>query len=197
MRRPYPTKLAVPGQPDNALPAINLLQRFLQAPAPAGEPKKWVPVSAYGGFEHAQWLDAASLERFLGEALISSYVGSADLQGKPSPEQVRLLLPQPARYVSMVRDDVRFKRLIDRHTLLEEVARNVLNESLPQKPNVDLNGPPSVGHLLNPVDILAEQRSAAVARRKEDSVPTPKPCQVGRSPHDGRLLWRLLSLTGS
>ena len=131
-------KLAALGQPDDPYPAINLLQRFLQeiqAQAPASEPKEWVSISAsggsYGGVEHAQWLDAASLERFLGEALVSSYVRSADLHGKPNQEQVRLLLPQPARYVAVVREDGRFERLLDRQPLLEEVARNVLNEGSP------------------------------------------------------------------
>ena len=127
-------KLATPGLPSEASPAIDLLGRFLQEiqqPSPGPEGEQWVPVQGPVPLsEHAQWLDAASLEGYLGRSWIPSCVKSVDLYGKPSREQVRLLLqlPQPARYVAVVREDLRFERLLDRQPLLEEVARNAVLE---------------------------------------------------------------------
>jgi hypothetical protein len=87
-------------------------------------------------FEHAQWLDAASLEGYLSGSWIPACVKFVDLYGKASREQVRLLLqlPQPARYVAVVREDLRFERLLDRQPLLEEVARDAVLEGCEPEP---------------------------------------------------------------
>jgi hypothetical protein len=131
-------KLATLGSPNEAWPAVDLLGRFLQEiQKPSSEPKseEWVPVQTPVGlpvqFEHGQWLDAGSLHRYLGGSLIDSQVRSVDLYGKPNREQVKLLLHQPprsARYVAVVREDLRFQRLLDRQLLLEEVARDAVLE---------------------------------------------------------------------
>jgi len=129
--------LTAVGQPGNVFPAVEIIDGFFGQiqhdqtqciSIPAGTTKdEWVPIG-WSWFERAQWLDASSLEKVLGEELITSYVRDDALYGKTSSNQTRVVLSQTGRYVALTRDDKRFEKLIDRREVLENVAHNVLQE---------------------------------------------------------------------
>jgi hypothetical protein len=130
-------KLTAVGQPRNVLPAVEIVSSFFEqiqhhksqhVSIPAGTSKdEWVRIGV-SSFERARWLDASSLETFLGEELTTSYVRDDALYTKSSSDQTRLVLSQTGRYVALTQEDKRFEKLIDRREVLEEVARNVLQE---------------------------------------------------------------------
>jgi len=73
-------------------------------------------------YEHAQWMNGELLETSLGSNLNTSYIRSSELLGKPAKEQVELILSVPGKYVAVTSDNYRFEYLLDRASVLEQVA---------------------------------------------------------------------------
>lgn len=88
------------------------------------EPEEWVVIDAASNTrEHATWVTAEALEQWLGPHLQTDTVGSSELRFKSPAEQVALFLTASGRFVGVVGDDQRFKYLMRRDVLVEQVAK--------------------------------------------------------------------------
>jgi hypothetical protein len=113
-------------------PAANLLRHFLDAvqrPAVTAHPEWQVLPSNPNLSEHAVWLTAESLEDALGDALDRRSLRLADLQGWSEEFRLRAVLEHPAEWVTVVRDETVFDRLINRGQVLEELGRQAVSRS--------------------------------------------------------------------
>jgi hypothetical protein len=116
--------------PDHT-PSDQILQAFLaeiqrQTVPEDAERDAWVLIPSSGQYEHAQWLDASILKGILGKDLVTSYMRSRDLKGKPNPEQVKIMLSEPTPYIALTLENGEFEELIERQPLLERVVQNRL-----------------------------------------------------------------------
>jgi hypothetical protein len=110
--------------------ANQVVMRFLediqQAEAPATQDNtKWVTLKDSQGnqtWEHARWLDGARLQRTLGHAIENAWV--PDSPNAPADERAKMVLRREGPYVAVVEDGKVFRALIDRHTLVEQVAKD-------------------------------------------------------------------------
>lgn len=123
-------KSSVPAFPGDSA-AIDLLREFLKNvqgvymdPVLPPEPEEWVVIDAASNTrEHATWVTAEALEQWLGPHLQTDTVGSSELRSKSPAEQVALFLTASGRFVGVVGDDQRFKYLMRRDVLVEQVAK--------------------------------------------------------------------------
>ncbi len=132
--------------PDDPQPSIDLLRAFLEGiqwpqqpgaalpgllpvapPAPGAS--DWVEINAQTEtWEHASWVTAALLEEILGDDLHFSQVRWEMLQERRQPDQVRLVLAEHGQYVAVTENELRFRYLVDRTRLLEQVADAIQGE---------------------------------------------------------------------
>jgi hypothetical protein len=113
-------------------PAANLLRHFLDAvqrPAVAAHADWQALPSSPNLSEYAVWLTAESLEDALGDALDRRSLRLADLQGWSEELRLRAVLEHPAEWVTVVRDENVFDRLINRGQVLEELGRQAVSRS--------------------------------------------------------------------
>jgi hypothetical protein len=117
--------------------AENVATTYLNSPlisrhvdASAAEQKDWVrlePDSAEGNVreEHAHWIkDADQLNRILGEAL--SFPSLVEDPGASAKDlEKRAVLADDGEFVAIVDSDGRFKRLLNRRTVVERVGRQM------------------------------------------------------------------------
>ncbi len=102
-------------------------QQAEEAENPAAqENTEWVRVKSSQGnqtWEHASWLDGASLESILGRENIkkSRMPHSPDT---PVEERAKMVLRREGSYVAVVEDGDVFRTLIDRHALVEQIAND-------------------------------------------------------------------------
>jgi hypothetical protein len=120
---------AYPGYAED--PSDQILQVFLeqiQQPTDPGDTERdeWVLVPSSGQYEYAQWLDASLLKGLLGKDLVTSYMRSSDLKGKPNSEQVKIMLSEPTPYIALTLENGEFDELIERQPLLDRVVQNML-----------------------------------------------------------------------
>src|SRR5262249_998727 len=114
-------------------PSIELLKEFLQrvqavVGPPPGDSENWVPVETQTvppTYEHASWVNSEKLEQILGSDLNTSTIKSTELRLKNSMEQMRAIVAMPGKYVAVTDDEKRFEYLIDRHVILELVAKRL------------------------------------------------------------------------
>lgn len=124
--------------------AKDLVRHFLeqiQGPelGPGMDASKWIalrdPTGTQPRWEHAKWFDGASLERELYSILDDSCIPiSPDV---PSAEQVQAILRRKGPFVALVEEGERFKSLVNRQALLDQVTERlvttVLNAQKPTK----------------------------------------------------------------
>jgi hypothetical protein len=92
---------------------------------PAQDNTKWAKVKGPQGsqmWEHARWLDGASLQRVLGHGIETPWV--PDSPDAPVDERAKMVLRREGPYVAVVEEGKVFRTLIDRHTLVEQVAKD-------------------------------------------------------------------------
>jgi hypothetical protein len=131
-----PPEGSPPTPPDHPLiveaPA-QLLASFLnhiQLPGPGlpEPPTEWVPLSTPTGggagttYEYGQWLNALLLQDILRANLVTTSIRENELLAKPEAEQASLIAAHEGRYVALTHDDGRFSRLIDRRTMMGQIA---------------------------------------------------------------------------
>ena len=87
----------------------------VNAPVEAG----WIEL-ADGSLEHAKWLDSGRLERVLGNDLTTSCV--VRFPNHAISELSGVVLREPGRFVAVVDTDRKFLNLIDRASVLENLA---------------------------------------------------------------------------
>jgi hypothetical protein len=110
------------------LVGMRFLEDIQQAEDPdAQDNTKWVKVKGPQGsqmWEHARWLDGARLERVLGHSIETASV--PDSPDAPADERAKMVLRREGPYVAVVEGEERnvFRALIDRHTLVEQVAKD-------------------------------------------------------------------------
>jgi hypothetical protein len=110
--------------------AIDVVTAFLediqQAEDPAAHDNtEWVKVKDPQGsqtWEHASWLDEARLQRALGHHMETAWV--PDSPDAPAEVQAKMVLRRKGPYVTVVEAGQVFRTLIDRHTLVEQVAKD-------------------------------------------------------------------------
>lgn len=126
-------RLGYPYAPGDPGAGIDLLKEFLQRvqqplppPPTPPEPDEWIVVDpATNTQEHARWVSAEDLDRFLGEDLCTGVVRSSELRSKSTTEQLKAFLSVPTRFVAVVADDQRFEYLVWRDVLVEQVAKSM------------------------------------------------------------------------
>lgn len=124
--------------------AKDLVRHFLEQiqgpePGPGMDASEWIalrdPTGTQPRWEHAKWFDGASLERELYSILDDSCIPiSPDV---PTDEQVQAILRRKGPFVALVEEGGRFKSLVDRQALLDQVTERlvttVLNAQKPTK----------------------------------------------------------------
>jgi hypothetical protein len=108
------------------LVGMRFLEAIQQAEKPdAKDDTKWVKVKGPEGsqmWEHARWLDGARLQRVLGHGIEIEWV--PDAPDAPADERAKMVLRREGSYVAVVEDGKVFRALLDRHTLVEQVAKD-------------------------------------------------------------------------
>jgi hypothetical protein len=80
----------------------------------------WIPLSGNAYWEHADWIDTANVDSFLGNVLQRSMLtGSAD---RSKEEIVNTILRSKGDFVASLEPSGRFMELIDRRAILEQLA---------------------------------------------------------------------------
>jgi hypothetical protein len=99
---------------------------------------EWVPLvdtastpPASRMYEFGQWLNSSLLQEVLSSRLITASIRENELLAKTEAEQGRLIAAHRGRYVALTHDDGRFSRLINRDTLMQEVAVATLRQQSP------------------------------------------------------------------
>ena len=130
-------KLGYSNSPGLPGASIDLLKEFLQRvqqlippPLTPTEPEEWVVLdSATNTREHARWVNAEQLERFLGDDCNVAVVHSSELRSRNTAGKLRTLLSVPGKFVAITADDRRFEYLVRRDVLVEQVAHRIASES--------------------------------------------------------------------
>jgi hypothetical protein len=98
------------------------------AAIPAGEqPSEWVSMQKQQKFEHARWLNGAQIETLLGKDLSTAHVALP--QNATLNDLTRPVIAQPGRFVAIVDQNQVLLSLVDRQEVLDNVAREFLNQS--------------------------------------------------------------------
>jgi len=121
-------KLAKSDQPSDPLPAINLMQNFLNAiqtlpvPSPADD-EEWIVIKKEPELkEHAAWLTASMLEEIMGNELDTESVPSHILSERTELQKIELIEQISGNYLALTRADGRFESLIDRSQVIENTV---------------------------------------------------------------------------
>ena len=87
---------------------------------------EWITLSTPTptAWEHAKWLDGASLERELYGVLDDSCAPT--LLDAPAAKQVQAVLRRKGAFVALVEEGGRFKSLVDRQALLDQVTERLV-----------------------------------------------------------------------
>jgi hypothetical protein len=113
-----------PVQPLNAERAARLIAAFLadiQAPTPPpAEQDRWVNLPEWQCWEHAGWLTRESIRQYLSSGLGTSAVES--WRTRPQREIAQEVLHCKDPFVALLDSQGEFSGLVDRHSLLEELA---------------------------------------------------------------------------
>ncbi|SRR6266487_726655 len=124
--------------PKEAKKLVRLFLDNIQKPAlePGPNSSEWVPLStpSQTPWEHAKWLDGASLERELYGVLDDSCAPT--LLDAPAAKQVQAVLRRKGAFVALVEEGGRFKSLVDRQALLNQVTERlvaILDDQAPTK----------------------------------------------------------------
>jgi hypothetical protein len=117
-------------QDPSALILHDFLRLIQQQRPPDIEQDAWVLIPSSHQYEYAQWLDASLLKELLGKDLVTSYMRSSGLKGKPNSEQVKIMLSEPTPYIALTLDNGEFEELIERQPLLERVVENMLQSQV-------------------------------------------------------------------
>jgi hypothetical protein len=117
--------------------ATQLVQGFLkqiqQGAPPLTDAAEWVSIPTQQLWEHANWLDGSRLERvlhnFIGTSSMHEYLDLA------SAERERIALRRPDSFVAVLDEDGKFKNLVDRGALLQELGKRFTESSDPEPMN--------------------------------------------------------------
>jgi hypothetical protein len=119
-------------QTDPGAAAADLLRHFLdtvQRPTTTPRPE-WEELPSNPSLsEYAVWLTADLIEDVLDDSLDERSVRLSDLQGWNEDLRLRAILEHPGEWVSVIRDQSVFDRLIDRRQVLEEIGRRAVSQS--------------------------------------------------------------------
>lgn len=127
-------KLGYKFSAQDAGPSLELIKKFLlrvqAAPLPPvavpSDAANWILIdAATNTHEHASWMTSEEIEEMLGSDLNRSTIRSSELRQKSARDQLRTFLSTPELFSAVVEDDRRFEYLLDRRSLLEQVARSV------------------------------------------------------------------------
>jgi hypothetical protein len=112
-----------------------LLNTFVSSPEisspnqPALPDGGWIPLPRNGPptrYENSEWISPDLLYDMLRDRIDHGII--ADRQGRSEAETIRLVLEQTGRFVVIVDDQRKFKELIDRSRLAEQVGREAARE---------------------------------------------------------------------
>ena len=124
---PGPSPAAPVSPPNGALPpaqANNVAAQYLSSvqvfAEPVGELDGWVKLDE-NQWEHASWLDGPRVERVMDALLERNWIEHRP--DKPADDQIAAIVAQSGRFVAMCEPDGRFRSLIDRDALVQEVAK--------------------------------------------------------------------------
>ena len=129
-------RLGYQHNPTSAEGSVELLKQFLERiqapPSPHPIPEdieEWVVVDpGTNTHEHARWLNGELLEELLDDRLHTTTYRENELRSQTTQQRVRSLLAGREWFTAVVSDDQRFRYLIDRHVLLEQVAKRLSSE---------------------------------------------------------------------
>jgi hypothetical protein len=107
--------------------ATELIRLFLEGVQTAQEPKpltdEWVTLKGSQKWEHAQWINGTILTSIFRDILQESWMPeSLDMSAS---ERAQGVLRRKGPFVALVEDGRRFKSLVDRQALLDQVASRV------------------------------------------------------------------------
>jgi hypothetical protein len=133
----YNSEISPIGKP-NSLQSKGMLLNFMknseiqQPPkSPPDDSEGWVSLTKSDGnqvMEHAHWLDLEILSNICGSSINYEAWVEAD-PDKSKTKKIRAILRRQGRFVALVDKDRRFKDLIDRSSVLEELAIRVTETS--------------------------------------------------------------------
>jgi hypothetical protein len=116
-------------------PAAQLLRVFLDqiqrdwVGVPPNDQWETLPNATPSKIEYARWLAAADLEQIMGASLQTSNVSEVELQRGDETTKARLMVAQRGRWVALTRDERVFDRLVDRWSIVEELANRCVTAS--------------------------------------------------------------------
>jgi hypothetical protein len=114
-------------------PAADLLRSFLDAvqrPPMATPHPQWQPLpSAPTLVEYAIWLTGELLEDVLDDSLDVRFLRLPDVQGWTEAIRLRAVVEHSGDWVALVDDEHAFDRLVDRRSVLEQVAQHAVSNT--------------------------------------------------------------------
>jgi hypothetical protein len=118
--RPNQPPQLAPGGPPEAPPG---------GPPPQWPPPGWVPLSQGGNimsYENAQWVSANLLRDMLRDRFDGGVI--VDKEGRGDAETTKLVLEQTGTFVAVVEGQRKFKDLVDRSRLTDQVGREAARQ---------------------------------------------------------------------
>jgi len=120
----------------NTWPGTTFLQSLLQIylnglQKPSNSPvdSTWVLLPQSQTNEHSAWLDSGTFRDLFGDIANRFAIHKEEFLQMTSGEQAKLILIQRGTFVAVVDQSEQFDKLIDRHDLLERIARDLVLKS--------------------------------------------------------------------